>query len=543
MGTLEMENSNEGLDSVAMTVKLRVTEPEVLVELSNYEEGPEREHFALNALRVGVLAIQQAGGVLDAATLRNEGERILGELERQIRQRTDQISSTLKHYFDPMHGDFPRRLKQLLEQDGELESFLKKHLKGDSSTLAQTLLNHVGEGSPLLQKLSPERNDGILAALQKVVEEALKVQRERILSEFTLDREDSALARLLSELTDSNGELRDDLKEDFECIKSEFSLDNDDSALSRLVSRVERAQRIISDEFSTENEDSALSRLSKLLESTHETVEAKLTLDDEDSPLSRLRREMLKVIDELRKSNTDFQGEVRSILESLQARKEESRRSVRHGVNFEEEAGAFLQREAQRLEDIYEATGNTTGRIARSKVGDHVITLGPDSAAPQGRIVIETKQSKSYSLAKALAEISEARDNRKAEVGLFIFSRTAAPEGVQPLARYGQDVVVVWDSEDPDTDFLLKAAISLCRAMVIRSAAEDKASEMGLTEIEEAILRITKDAEGLSEISSWASTVERNGKKIRDKAERLQADLEQQVSRLEDSLSSLKSSL
>src|SRR5690606_25627020 len=115
--------------------------------------------------------------------------------------------------------------------------------------------------------------------------------------------------------------------------------------------------------------------------------------------------------------------------------------------------------------------------------------------------------------------------------------------GVQPLARYGQDVVVVWDSEDPDTDFLLKAAISLCRAMVIRSAAEDKASEMGLTEIEEAILRITKDAEGLSEISSWASTVERNGKKIRDKAERLQADLEQQVSRLEDSLSSLKSSL
>ena len=33
-----------------------------------------------------------------------------------------------------------------------------------------------------------------------------------------------------------------------------------------------------------------------------------------------------------------------------------------------------------------------------------------------------------------------ARKNRQAEIGLFVFSSRLAPEGIDPLTRYGDDI-------------------------------------------------------------------------------------------------------
>jgi len=45
-------------------------------------------------------------------------------------------------------------------------------------------------------------------------------------------------------------------------------------------------------------------------------------------------------------------------------------------------------------------------------------------------------ESDSYDLADAREEIEQARKNRGATAGLFVFSATTAPEGIQPFARY-----------------------------------------------------------------------------------------------------------
>lgn len=52
---------------------LTIREPEVIGELHKYHEGTERDEFALSALRIGVLALRQASGVLDANAVRAEG--------------------------------------------------------------------------------------------------------------------------------------------------------------------------------------------------------------------------------------------------------------------------------------------------------------------------------------------------------------------------------------------------------------------------------------------------------------------------------------
>jgi len=124
-----------------------------------------------------------------------------------------------------------------------------------------------------------------LATLAVTIEEALEQQRARITSEFSLDAHDSALSRLVREIVDSNGKLRKDFQQDLAGVVAQFSLDDRDSGLSRLVAQGDRASREIAEQFS---------------------------LDIDDSSLNRLRREFTRGLEELTKSQTTFQAEVRA---------------------------------------------------------------------------------------------------------------------------------------------------------------------------------------------------------------------------------------
>src|SRR5271165_7192405 len=91
--------------SMTLHLELTVREPEVVVELSKYEDGVDRDEFALSALRIGVLALRQASGVLDANAVRVEGERLVGSVRELLTTNTAgfvaSLSATLKSYFDP----------------------------------------------------------------------------------------------------------------------------------------------------------------------------------------------------------------------------------------------------------------------------------------------------------------------------------------------------------------------------------------------------------------------------------------------------------
>jgi hypothetical protein len=386
----------------------------------------------LSALRLGVLALRQAAGELDATTVRDAAQELLAGLGQLLAQRgteiTTDISGALRQYFDPSTGALPQRIEALLRNDGELDRALRAHLGPENSTIAQALAAHLGEGSEIFKLLSPTDASGVKAQVTGVLEGALQAQQDQILREFSLDNKESALARLVAELELSNGELKTDLQDKVDTLASEFSLDKPDSALSRLVGRVETAHKAITNEFSTDNENSAIARLSRMLQDTSRQIDKNLTLDDDGSALSRLKRELVTTIESLVTSNNTFQTEVRTTLAALQARKAEASRSTRHGLTFENEAGRVIEAEAQQLNDFCDRVGATAGK--GGKTGDFVTTLGPDSAAPGTHIVWEAKEDKSYTLKKAPAEIAAARANREAQIGVFIFSRNAAPEGL-----------------------------------------------------------------------------------------------------------------
>ena len=531
----------------SLLLELTVKDPDTIAELCKYPDGEEREQFAQRALRIGVLALKQARGEIDAGQIRRESERLLESLQGRLSQHAglvqERLASLLKDYFDPESGRFQERVDRLVKKDGELESLLRRQIGVEDSELCRTLTAHIGENSPLLKQLDPEESHGLLGTLRETLDEQLRSQREQVLNQFSLDNKDGALSRFIAELTERQGELSEDLQTKIEGVVKQFSLDDENSALSRLVDNVRVAQRRITSEFSLDDETSALSRLKKLLDHTNEAIHGHLSLDDDTSALSRLKRELLTLLTEHRETNQKFQQEVRVALESMAARKKESERSTRHGEDFEMLVFEQTQNEAQKLRDVATHTGATTGRIKNCKVGDCVIELGPESAAPGALIVIEAKAKKEYDLKRARDEIETARKNRGAHVGLFVFCKKTAPDGIDDLARYGNDVFVVWDPETPDSDLYLRVGFTLARALCVRHGQAQSAHTEDLTDMDKAILEIEKRVKALDNMEKWTTTIQSNADKVLQSLGTTRKSLERQVDILREKMSSLRATI
>lgn len=540
-------NNVIALPTRSVQITLQIHDADVVHELEKRDEGEIRNRFATEALRLGVLALRQANGALDADVIRREREALLAEVGSMFRERASDLSRTLEQtvsqVFDPKSGVFQQRLDQLVKPNGDLEKILGAHLDGDTSVLARTLAEKLGEKSPLFKMLSPQQSDGLLATMQATLKKALDGQRDEVLKQFSLDRKDSALSRLREEVMTSNGQLRSELANDVNKVVAEFSLDNADGALSRLMNRVEQAHKIIVNEFSLDHDGSAFHRLSTMLEKTNAAVEASLTLDDETSPLARLRRELVTMFEGQRATSTEFQADMRAKMEALTMKRREAARSTTHGNAFEDEMSTFLDHLAKRVGDVFEKTTHVPGK-GRCKTGDIVIEMGPESAAPGAKIVFEAKAEKKYSMKMARAEIAEARENRDAQVGVFIFARDYAPADLDGgIERIGNDLFLVWDPSDVLSDVYLKAAFGVARTLVVRERAMTDASELDLAALDRLIEDIGKHLAALEKIESAARSVKKNGESILAGAEAMRETLERQIDDLQNAVEALRNAV
>ncbi len=155
-----------------------------------------------------------------------------------------------------------------------------------------------------MRLLNPEEASGLVSSIRSTISSVIDEEQKRILGEFSLDNDKSALKRLVNELTQANGKLKTDLANEVGAVVQEFSLDKEDSALSRLVKRVETAQETITKEFSLDEEGSALSRLSTVINEAKGSIDSNLTLDNEASALFRLKRELVDILDDPRKEGS-----------------------------------------------------------------------------------------------------------------------------------------------------------------------------------------------------------------------------------------------
>lgn len=498
--------ADEKTTAEPLYVHLTLSDPDVVAAVSEYE-GATRKEFIELCMRVGVQAVRAARGLVDGEAIRKSGESLLMQLHERLDGFREvmggQLSGVLASYFDPTSGSFNMRVRSLVENDGELERVVRLPIQQERERLQATIEALIGPDGRLTRLLGAGEDNEFVKGLRGQLQELLNVQEQRVVQQFSLDDEASALSRLVRELRAGHGDLTDSLSKRLGDVVAEFSLDRQDSALSRLVLTITKSQEAISADFS---------------------------LDKAGSALHRLKQEIQTSIDEGQAKQRDFHEQMLSMMGELRGRKAAEKASTTHGAEFEKRVGDKVREVVGASGDVLEDCGTTTGTIRASKVGDFVLTMAAESAAAGARIVVEAKESASYNLKSTLEECDEARRNRSADVCVFVHSRATAPEHMDLLRRYGHDIVLVWDAEDPASDVVLRAGLELAKGLSVRRALhanEDKASYQA---IDKAIEVLRKQFEGIEELKTFAQTAEKGAQKMQD---RLRIMGEQSVKSLE----------
>ena len=500
-------------------VHLAISDPEVIQAASEYPEGRSRTDFIQTALKIGVLSLRAARGVVDGDAIRKEGDALMAQLNERLngwRTNMEQnLTSSLSHYFDPKQGMFAERVERLVRDDGDLAGVMKGQVANAQVSLTNLFQQFVGENSQLFQMLDPSGDNKLLQTMEKTIDGVIQTQNASILQQFSLDEPASALSRLVRELTNKHGDLNEALSKRMGEVVAEFSLDRPDSALSRLVGRVETAQTSLTKEFS---------------------------LDNQDSAISRLRLEMQKHHAEQMQTANQFMERLGNLVNSIQVRKEEAAKGTRHGLEFETAVGVAIKDLVTEAGDVVQDAGSTTGLINHCKVGDFVITLGPENVAAGAKIVVEAKESAAYDLAKSLEEADTARRNRGAGVCVFVHSQKTAQQGIPEFARYGHDIVVRWDVDEQSSDLWLKAALMVARMLSVRAAQHDKSEAASYVIVDRAIEAIRKQVGGFDEIVTAANTSGNAAKKIIERANIMKTEIEGKINSLGEQVGKLKAS-
>jgi hypothetical protein len=120
--TLELKQTS-GSQNV-LHLELTVTDPTVTKYLFTFDE-PVRQDKAIDALRVGVIAIQSASPTIDTKIVEEKFREVEGSIDTCISDFGKDIKAILDEYFKTGSGAVPRSLDTLFGNNGTLTQLVK----------------------------------------------------------------------------------------------------------------------------------------------------------------------------------------------------------------------------------------------------------------------------------------------------------------------------------------------------------------------------------------------------------------------------------
>ena len=164
----------------------------------------ERDALAVDAWTVGLRALSNAYREARESRLQDIGKSVLEDMDTQLKSmlalQEKQLRDALAQFFDPSSGEVTRRLKDFVDDRGELARFLEKHIGVEDSTLAKTLARQVGENSELFKKLSPTDKEGLIHVLEERLGEVMASSEQQVARALDPMAEDSPVSRFLKSL-------------------------------------------------------------------------------------------------------------------------------------------------------------------------------------------------------------------------------------------------------------------------------------------------------------------------------------------------------
>ena len=234
----------------------------------------------------------------------------------------------------------------------------------------------------------------------------------------------------------------------------------------------------------------------------------------EDTHLYKLRNEIIQKLDQL-KAEILKEIVTESTFDNIA-----SMTTLKGGV-FEEDIMHEVDTICRPYEDKTKYVGNITGK--NGKTGDIIIDLDGNE---KRRIVIECKDSGSYSKKQTVEEIENAIYNRDAKYGIFLFKKLGQiPREFQPL-KIGCNFLIC-SSENNILYFAYKIA-----RLIIEREDEVEQIDIPLEKIESELDIIHKKMEVFNEIYKNVNNIKRASENIEKQASAVEKDIENSLGRI-----------
>jgi hypothetical protein len=489
----------------------------------------QRGQLVRDAWTIGLRALSNAFAQAQEARLQDIGRSLLSDVDRQLQahitQQQQTMAAVLGRFFDPKDGQVTQRLQAFVDDQGVLARLLDKYLAPNNSVLAQTLARQVGEASPLFKKLSPTESEGVVRVLESQLRKVMADEHDEMVRALDPLAENGAVARFLKSLREDLKDADEDRAKQLGSALAALNANDENSLLSRLVRESNRARQTLLNAINPDAPDSPMAIMKTTLTAL---------LKDHANQQSA-------VLEQQQERQKRFEDEVREALTRLETRRAIDQKTPRGGLEFEEAVTAFVTAAVQGAPCVVEASGHATGAIARCKKGDVVVRFTSESAFSGSAVVFEAKRDASYTAQKALDELDEARKNRGASAGVFIMARSHAPEAFPRFARYGNNVLTVWDEEDPSSAPYLQSAVLLGMGLVTRTKTLGDAADISaLRDLES---RIEQELERLTKMEKHSESIKKSANNLSEEIRKAQDALERMVRNAKSTLNALNSEL
>jgi hypothetical protein len=404
--------------------------------LGQFEDEETQSEKALEALKVGVIAIQSASPTLDTQVVQEKFSEVEGRMREQLADFQKKVGDDFCRYFEEDRGVVPRSIDGFLGENGILTRTFQTFFDPSEGRLSRLMQTHIGPESKFGKALDPQNKQGIVSLIESRVQELVEAKLDEVLVQFSLDEDGSAMSRLKTMLSEFFGQLNQSLG-----IKS--------------------------------------------------------------------------------------------------ATAAEAERGHVKGMVFEEDLYQVFADIGRQVGDETDLVRGTIGAIARCKKGDYLATLGETSGAPGQKVVVEVKDQE-LRLKDAIEELQEAKKNREAACGIFVFARGGEPVEVSDFRRIGEDFYVTVDKEDLTAGkpvLYFEAAYKIGRALTIARARKEEACELDMDAIHEQLDALAAWSDRIADMATKARTVQNSGKAIEQCATELKLDFD---TRLATILTTLK---
>jgi len=312
------------------------------------------------------------------------------------------------------------------------------------------------------------------------------------------------------------------LTENVDYVEKEFkelmkTLDNQSRDLAKnFDDKAMDIKEVIEKSLDIENNSSSLGKMRMLFEDYFDKRGGKisdlLSPFEEDSPIRKLKDEIFTKIQDLRDE-----------LMKEKAQEEIMEKTTLKGGKFEEYVLEAVEDYCSEYEDKVALVGEVLGK--KNKIGDVTVDIDGNE---NKRIIIECKDSSSYSYKKTVDEINDAIENRSANFGIFLFkSQSQIPSALKPMKISKNYIVTSFDDNG------LYFAVRVARLLVERST-EKRENVIPIAEIQKEVIALNNKLSDFKNIHLKLTQIDNASDYIRKNIERIKNDIEAGLSSIKE---------